>query len=175
MPTLKHITCNVEWASTNSPLQEHQTTYTDGYVETHIAVPPLPTAFCIHLQSSGYIAPGLAMFVYIDGVYQCNRNRHNLKTPDKATSRSQTEISFRVRQKEERRSDGTFEGKQWRFEKVNIGMPAGLLEVVDFLIMCFSFRSKYRGKPACTPRRSICWHHRGCCPSMLSLRYVYAT
>lgn len=30
-------------------------------------------------------------------------------------------MDFRVRQKEERLEDGTFMGKQWMFEKVNIG------------------------------------------------------
>ena len=60
------------------------------------------------------------MFVYIDGVYQCNRNRTNLKIPTDASKRQHTEIDFRVRQKEKRRADGIFEGKQWRFEKVNI-------------------------------------------------------
>ncbi|KAL9124875.1 MAG: hypothetical protein Q9217_005847 [Psora testacea] len=124
MPTLKHITCTVEWASSNIPLQEYLTTYADGYVETYIVVPPLPTPFCVHLRSRGYIAPGLAMFVYIDGVYQCNRNRHNLKVPAETTSRRQSEVSFRVRQKEERRSDGTFEGKSWKFEKVKIASVA---------------------------------------------------
>ncbi|KAL9100896.1 MAG: hypothetical protein Q9163_003788 [Psora crenata] len=101
---------------------EYQTMYADGYVETYVAVPVLPTPFCIHLESNGYIAPGLAMFVYIDGVYQCNRNRHNLKGPGEVNSRMQTEVNFKVRQQEEWMSDGTFEGKQWRFERVKTGM-----------------------------------------------------
>lgn len=57
----------------------------------------------------------------MDGVYQCNRNRRNLEIPNKITSRKKTEVDFIVRQKEELLWDGTFEGKQWRFEKVNIG------------------------------------------------------
>lgn len=121
MPTLKQLTCCVEWSGSSLPMPEYQTIYSDGFVETYIAVPPPPTPFAIQLSSSGYIAPGLAMFVYMDGVYQCNRNRHNLVLPDKGTKRRQTEINFKVRQKEERKWDGTFEGKQWRFEKVNVG------------------------------------------------------
>ena len=57
----------------------------------------------------------------MDGVYQCNRNRRNLNIPGENTSRKKTEVDFTVRQKEELLWDGTFEGKQWRFEKVKIG------------------------------------------------------
>ena len=57
----------------------------------------------------------------MDGVYQCNRNRRNLEIPDENTSRRKTEIDFVVRQKEELLWDGTFQGKQWMFEKVKIG------------------------------------------------------
>ena len=59
----------------------------------------------------------------MDGVYQCNRNRRNLVIPGpgEATSRKKVEVDFVVRQKEELLWDGTFEGKQWRFEKVKIG------------------------------------------------------
>ena len=61
------------------------------------------------------------MYVYIDGEYQCNRFRQNLRMPDGTTTQRQTEVDFRVRQKEEMLEDGTFEGKQWRFENLNIG------------------------------------------------------
>jgi hypothetical protein len=127
MPNLKQLTCTVEWTGSNLALQEHQTTYADGYVETYIAIPSTPIPFSVHLKSNGYIAPGLAMFVYMDGVYQCNRNRHNLRIPDENTTRRQTEVDFRVRQKEELLADGTFQGKQWKFEKVNIGKPLQVL------------------------------------------------
>ncbi|KAF6236503.1 hypothetical protein HO173_005284 [Letharia columbiana] len=120
MPTLKQLTCNVEWAGSRLPLQEYHTIYADGYVETFIAVPSTPTPFSIHLRSHGYIAPGLAVFVYMDGVYQCNRNRRNLEIPNENTSRKKFEVDFIVRQKEELLWDGTFEGKQWGFEKVKI-------------------------------------------------------
>ena len=65
----------------------------------------------------------------MDGVYQVNRNRRNLKIPGEGTKRSHTEVDFRVRQKEELLWDGSFEGKEWRFERVNIGnltSPSGV-------------------------------------------------
>ncbi len=121
MPTLKQLTCTVEWAGSNVALKEYNTAYSDGFVQTYITIPPVSTTFSIHLRSSGYIAPGLAMFVYMDGKYQCNRNRRNLKVPDGTMSRRHTEVDFRVRQKEEKLEDGSFLGKEWRFEKLNIG------------------------------------------------------
>ena len=120
MPTLKQLTCNVEWEGSATPLQEFQTTYSDGFVETYIAVPEVPSPFSINLQSGGYIAPGLSMFVYIDGIYQCNRNRQNLMLPGEDVSKRQTEINFRVRQRELMMSDGTFVGKPWKFSKANL-------------------------------------------------------
>ncbi|SLM40724.1 hypothetical protein LPUS_11565 [Lasallia pustulata] len=60
------------------------------------------------------------MFVYMDGDYQCNRNRRNLKIPDGNTPRKDTEINFNVRQKENLLEDGTFAAREWRFEKLNV-------------------------------------------------------
>ena len=102
--------------------------YTDGHVSTYIAVPPASMPFAINLRSDGYITAGLAMFVYIDGVYQCNRNRINLRVPSENSARSVTEVNFKVRQKEESTGDRNFEGKAWRFEKARIGkLPCLLL------------------------------------------------
>ena len=64
------------------------------------------------------------MFVYIDGAYQCNRNRSNLRVPAEGTKRRRTEVDFRVRQKEETWVGGDggigdrFVGREWRFEKL---------------------------------------------------------
>ncbi|KAL9030571.1 MAG: hypothetical protein Q9196_001332 [Gyalolechia fulgens] len=120
MPSLKQLTCYVEWSASGPdlPLQEYGTTYSDGLVETYIAIPPVPTPFAIRLKSDGYIAPGLSMFVYIDGVYQCNRGRNNLKIPDSITQKHQTNIDFVVRQKEEPLGGGGFFGRQWIFGKL---------------------------------------------------------
>lgn len=122
MPTLKQLTCNVEWSASgpNLPLQEYGTAYSDGFVETYIAIPPVSTPFSIRLKSDGYIAPGLSMFVYIDGEYQCNRGRNKLKIPTSITQKKQTDVDFIVRQKEEPVPGGGFIGRQWKFS-----MPEG--------------------------------------------------
>jgi len=132
MPTLKQLTCTIEWAGSQVALKEYSTAYSDGFVQTYVAIPPASTTFSVHLKSNGYIAPGLAMFVYMDGKYQCNRNRRNLRVPDGTMSRRLTEIDFRVRQKEEKLEDGSYLGKEWRFEKLNTGN-------------CLSLKQRYRG------------------------------
>ena len=121
MPTLKQLTCSIEWAGSEVALKEYNTAYADGFVQTYVVIPPVSTNFSVHLKSNGYIASGLAMFVYMDGKYQCNRNRRNLKVPDGTMSRRHTEVDFRVRQKEEKLEDGSYLGKEWRFEELNIG------------------------------------------------------
>ena len=70
------------------------------------------------------------MFVYMDGEYQCNRNRYNLRIPDASTTSRQTEVDFRVRQKEEIQANGTFIGSQWKFRELNIGESVFLLRYV---------------------------------------------
>ena len=121
MPVLKQLTCHVEWTGSNLPLQEFGTAYSDGFVHTYVPIPSVSTAFSIHLTSKGYIAPGLAMFVYMDGAYQCNRNQHGLKLPSETLNGSACEIDFRVRQKEQKTDDGTWLGEEWRFEKLDTG------------------------------------------------------
>lgn len=66
MPTLKQLTCHIERGPTNSPLHEYATEYGDGVVTTYLAVPNKPTPFKVHLTSQGFIAHGLAMFVFIE-------------------------------------------------------------------------------------------------------------
>jgi len=119
MPSLKDLHCFIELPGTDTKLQEFGTIYSDGHVETFVAVPTGPQPFEIHLSSSNFIAPGLAMYVFIDGVYQCNRNRQNLKLRKPPNRKSL--IDFRVRQKEEQQKDGTMIARDWRFEKLNIG------------------------------------------------------
>ena len=122
MPPLRNLVCQVEWNSRNHiALKEHKVAYCDGFVECCLAIPTSPTNFAIHLTSHGYIAPGLAMFVYINDKYQCNRNRHKLLIPADGVDREDCEIDFRVRQKEDRKQDGTWDGKPWSFQKVTDG------------------------------------------------------
>lgn len=120
MPTLKDLNCSIELGGSNKKLREYGASYADGVVEAFVAIPPTPKNFTVHLISTGYIAPGLAMFVYIDGVYQCNRNRQGLVIPDDVNSCNNACVDFRVRQKEERQADGKFMGREWNFEKLNV-------------------------------------------------------
>ncbi len=121
MPSLKQLTCTIDVGTHNEPLTEFSTTYRDGFVETFVAVQSRPSPFSIHLTSHGYIAPGLAMFVYIDGVPQCNRNRQGLIVPKANSGPEETEVDIRVRQKEVRIDNDRFIARDWTFEILNIG------------------------------------------------------
>ncbi|RYN56672.1 hypothetical protein AA0114_g2723 [Alternaria tenuissima] len=118
MPSLKDLNCVIELSESQQALQEFGTTYGDGFVETFIPVPSKPQTFSIHLTSNKFIAPGVAIFVYVDGVYQCNRNRQDLKLRKPSDSRSL--VDFCVRQKEERQDDGSMVAREWAFDKLNI-------------------------------------------------------
>ncbi|KAI9761939.1 MAG: hypothetical protein M4579_000722 [Chaenotheca gracillima] len=178
MPTLKQLTCHLELGVSKSPLKEYSTSYADGYVQTYIAAPSnvaavaVPT-FNIHLTSKGYIAPGLAMFVFIDGVYQCNRNRFGLKMPGKAFLKSDTEINIRVRQKEERLRDGSWVGNEWKFKKMSVDSSEsgcssnhgnstsnskefGKIEVV--ILRCQEHRMVVRPSPSVVSPQSVAEH-----------------
>lgn len=124
MPSLKDLVCVVQWASTGSPFPEYATQYGDGVVETYIAIPNHPQAFTIRLTSRKFICEGLAMIVFIDGNYQCNRNRVNLQSHRKGLPQVRSEIDFVVRQKEKPMGDGTYLGREWRFDDHNIGLMA---------------------------------------------------
>jgi len=123
MPTLKQVTCSVECGPSKIKLREHQITWQDGAVSSYVAVPSQHKDFSIHVTSEGYIAPGLAIFVFIDGVQQCNRNRTGLILPEQGTKADQTEIDFRVDQKEEKFADGKWIARPWTFAGLNIGEP----------------------------------------------------
>lgn len=117
MPVLKDLVCSIELSEGKHTLSEYGTTYSDGCVETFVPVPHKPQSFSVHLKSDRFIAPGLAMYIFIDGVYQCNRNRQDLKLRKGSDSRSV--VDFRVRQKEEKQKDGLMIAREWRFEKMN--------------------------------------------------------
>lgn len=134
MPTLKQLTCSIELGSTSHALKEYGTEYYDGLVETFIAVPTEDVNFSIHLTSERYVAPGIAMFVYIDGQYQCNRNRRGLVIPDKDTPANYYQVDLRVRQKESKQPDGSFIGRSWTFHELNIGKTAYSLLISWVLI-----------------------------------------
>ena len=119
---------------TRRKYQEYCTVYGDGVVETYIPIPfnlSKPRQFAIHLTSVGYIASGLAIFVFIDGVQQCSRHRLGLVVPEREKPRKLTVVDFLVYQKEELRDDGTVLGRQWTFAKADDGKS---LKQVLFLL-----------------------------------------
>ena len=124
MPTLKQINCSIELGSSNTKLKEYGARYSDGHVETFVAVPDTDVPFSLHLTSKGYVAPGVAFFVFMDGEYQCNRNRIGLKMPGEGVQPQDYETEFRVRHKEEKTASGTFVVRDWTFEKLNRGEAA---------------------------------------------------
>ncbi len=130
MPTLKDLVCHVQWTDTGSPFPEYGTQYGDGVVETYIAIPNHPQTFNVRLTSERFIFEGLVMVVFIDGNYQCNRVRVNLQPHKKGLPENRSNIDFVVRQKEKPLGDGTFVGREWRFDDCNIvpQLPAGVSE-----------------------------------------------
>lgn len=134
MPKLKQLVCSIELSNSVTPCKEYGTVYEDGIVKTYIAIPRLDTFFAIRLTSEDYIDEGLAMFVYADGVYQCNRNQIGLIPSDGSTPVNLTEIDFRVRQKESHKAEDEWLGRQWRFKPAKLGKS-------DFIRVCLSSRA----------------------------------
>lgn len=120
MPSLKQLTCTIELGSSHTRVPEYGKDYGDGHVTSYIAVPSEEVNFSVHLTSQGYIAPGLSMFVYMDGQYQCNRNRRGLQVPGKGVKDEQVEVDLRVRQKESKQADGSFLGRDWTFHSLSL-------------------------------------------------------
>lgn len=144
MPQLKQLSCCIQWSDTNAPFQEHGTVYGDGVVETFIVVPNKPQGFCVRLTSRGFISEGLSMVVFIDGNYQCNRTRVNLRPPKKNLSADRTEVDFLLRQKEKAYGDGIYMGREWRFDNHNIGENASWQYEIPQAHKSSSYRSTRR-------------------------------
>lgn len=121
MPTLKQIKCSVELGAGNIGLKEYGAKYGDSSVQTFIAVPNTDIPFTIHVETQGYIAPGLALFVFMDGEYQCNRNRVGLRLPGPGVDPADYETEFRLQQKEEKTAYGSFVSRKWSFKKLQTG------------------------------------------------------
>jgi hypothetical protein len=120
MPSYGLLDCGIELGKSSLRLREYGTKYHDRTVETYVAIPSQPTPFSIHLNSHGYIAPGLSLFVYIDGIYQTNRSKRGLlpPTPDAPNA---ADVEFRLSNKEDILKDGHVISRGWWFEKLNIG------------------------------------------------------
>lgn len=123
MPTLNKLTCTILLPPTDTPLPEYRRKYLDSSVSVYVPVPEIPIlqaapAFNIQLRSEDeWLAPGLAMFVYIDGYYQCNRSKCTPLTGSSA-------LELRVRQKEEKVAGGGggFVGREWRWVGLDVGI-----------------------------------------------------
>jgi hypothetical protein len=132
MPTCNKISCAILLPPTDTPLPEYHRRYLDSSVSVYVPVPDIPIlhaapSFNIQLWTDGYIAPGLAMFVYIDGRYQCNRSKR-MPPPGSVTGNGvemrRGGIEMRVRQKEEKVAggEGEFVGREWRWVELDVGM-----------------------------------------------------
>jgi hypothetical protein len=128
MPTLKQVTCSIELGSNGTTLKEYGARYGDGVVECFVPIPDTKIPFSIRLTSKGYIAPGLAAFVFVDGEYQSNRNRLGLKLPGQGIDPGESEVDFTLRQKEEKTASGKFVGREWSFAELNISKYFHALE-----------------------------------------------
>lgn len=143
MPSLKQISCCIQWVDTAAPFQEYGTQYGDGVVESFIVVPAQPQGFCIRLTSRGYISEGLAMVVFVDGNYQCNRLRLNLLPSKKGRPANRTEVDFLLRQQEKPQGDGIYLGRAWRFDNHNIGMSDNIL-VQPYSLTSLQFQKRLK-------------------------------
>lgn len=121
MPVLRQIHCAIDVGPANIRLPEYRVTYHDRRVDAYIPVPATDQAFSIYVSTRGYIAPGLAAFVFIDGQYQCNRNQFGFQEPVDDADDSTCNVDFRLRQKEEQTQADKFIGREWTFQSLNFG------------------------------------------------------
>ncbi|KAK6439237.1 hypothetical protein LTR95_004552 [Oleoguttula sp. CCFEE 5521] len=124
MPKLKQITCSLELAPNDVKLKEYDQRFRDGAVECFVAVPEAPIPFSVHMHTHGWIASGMAMFIFIDGVYQCNRNKRCPGVLGVSETDSY-DIDFRVRQREEKMADSSFIGREWMFQALKLAEADG--------------------------------------------------
>ncbi|KAH9844655.1 hypothetical protein Tdes44962_MAKER07191 [Teratosphaeria destructans] len=113
MPTLQQITCSIELSQSRTKLKEYGARYHNAAVEVFVAVPDEKVPFCVHISTEGYIAPGLAFFVFIDG-------ERRLKIPGPGVDKKYYEIDTVLRQKEEKIKGGGFIGRDWVFNELKI-------------------------------------------------------
>jgi hypothetical protein len=114
MVTLNNLECSIYIEDSSIKLTEYNQRYADGAVKLYVAAPAIDAAFRIRIIANGYVAQGVAAFVYIDGRYQCNRNCMTPVTGD-------GKIELNLRQKEEKTAQGHFIGRDWRFTSLGKG------------------------------------------------------
>jgi hypothetical protein len=156
MPTLKQITTSIELGSGDTRLKEYDHRFTDGAVECFIMAPETDIPCHVRITTSGYIAPGLAAYVFIDGEYQCNRNRSCLEVPAEGVDPAEYEIDFKLRQKEEKTSDGYFVARDWFFTPLKTGVSTVILVYRHILTMHRYCRCRAKYVPRLGEER---WHY----------------
>ena len=119
MVKLNSLTCTIDSSPPDLPLQEFNPTYGDGFVSTYVLLPPSPGSLSVHLKSLEPVSTGLAVVVFIDGVFQCARHEVSL------TGAPLLDVEFRIRQREDRLAGNQFVAREWRFEKISTGETAG--------------------------------------------------
>lgn len=132
MPKLGALTASILLPPTDAKLPEYKRVYRDSSVSCFVPVPNIPIlhsapSFGVEVKSDSWIAPGISVFVFIDGVYQCNRNK---RTPPQG-SEGGSGMSIRLRQKEEKYGTGSgqqpavsradFVARNWKWVELDIG------------------------------------------------------
>ena len=158
MPTLKQISCSLEIGPNGTKLKEYDHRYTDGGVEAFVAVPDTDIPFHVRVISNGYIAPGLAAYVFMDGQYQCNRNRQRLQLPSPGMDPREYEVDFQLRQREEKTSGGQFVAREWTFAQLKTG-KLWRIKVTSFLVLTGWLRQRRQCARRQQALRPQCRHH----------------
>jgi len=85
--------------------------------------------FSVKCKTTGFIGQGIAAFVFLDGVYQANRNQLGVHS---VNQRDSTSVEFIFRQKEEwDRREGTIIGREWKFSDLDTGTSILMLISVE--------------------------------------------
>ncbi|GAM84193.1 hypothetical protein ANO11243_021860 [Dothideomycetidae sp. 11243] len=119
MPDLNCMRCTIEIGPNHEAVQELGVSYSNQRVQCYVGVPNTDVAFCIRFETSSYISPGLAVFVFIDGQYQANRNFTRPPLQLVSSSTVNHKIDECIRQKEEFRTKSDLMiGRAWHFSKI---------------------------------------------------------
>jgi len=122
MPALGSLECYVELAESGFRLNEYDTFWASNAVECYIAIPNQPSPFQIRLSATGYFSPSLAAYVFIDGVFQCNRFKRGLLPPTNGSKLEDSRVDFNFKSKDYTLQGGRMISHPWRFEKLNVGV-----------------------------------------------------
>jgi hypothetical protein len=116
MPALGHLECHLELEPGGIQFDEYRIQYSNSAVKSYVVVPGHSSTFSIVLNVEGYIAPGLSVYVFMDGVFQVSKN--------KATGgrNAKKGIQLRFSQREQHITNERVIARDWRFEKFNVGM-----------------------------------------------------